>query len=423
MNSLKEYVQQLGTNAKMAASSLGTLSTSQKNTALQAIKTNIVKNIDSILQANLIDVNNALANKLDHAFVDRLTLSKVQIELMIEGIEQITKLADPIGEMFDLKPMPSGINVGKMRVPLGVVGIIYESRPNVTIDATALCIKSGNAVILRGGSEAFHTNQALAKIIESSILQSDLPQHCVQIVNTRDREAVGYMLQLKDKIDVIIPRGGNALVARIDAESKIPVIKHLDGICHTFVDKDADLTMALAICDNAKTQRYAPCNTMETLLIDTAIALDFLPMIAKVYQEKGVEIRGCKYTESILKDHNIVCQSATEQDWYTEYMAPIISIKIVSDMQDAIHHINHYGSHHTDVIVTNHHRRAMQFLRSIDSASVMVNASSRFTDGFEFGLGAEIGISTDKLHVRGPVGLEGLTSVKYIVLGDGQVRG
>lgn len=422
MNSLKETIQQLGNNAKIAAFALASVTTQHKNNALQSIKKNIIKESNSILEANLLDVNHARANNFDQAFIDRLTLGKAQIESMIEGVEQIINLPDPIGGMFDLNPMPSGITVGRMRVPIGVIGIIYESRPNVTIDATALCIKSGNAVILRGGSEAFHTNQALAKIIKNSILESDLPEHCVQIIDTKDREAVGYMLQLKDKIDVIIPRGGNALVARINAESKIPVIKHLDGICHTFVDKEADLNMALAICDNAKTQRYAPCNTMETLLIDAAIARDFLPMIAKIYQKKCVEIRGCTITNTILSTHDILSLPATEQDWRTEYLAPIISIKIVSDMQEAINHINHYGSHHTDVIVTNHYNRAMQFLRSVDSASVMVNASSRFTDGFEFGLGAEIGISTDKLHARGPVGLEGLTSVKYIVLGAGQIR-
>ncbi|GBU09380.1 gamma-glutamyl-phosphate reductase [Gammaproteobacteria bacterium] len=434
---LNDYITTLGKNAKAAAFVLGNISSLRKNTILLSLKSKILTHKDILVSANLKDIENYQKkyndndndddDKQDLAFVDRLRLSAQVIDSMAEGLSQIASLPDPIGQLFDINPMPSGISVGRMRVPLGVVGIIYEARPNVTIDATALCLKSGNAVILRGGSESFHTNQALAKLITESLVEADFPEHCVQIINTIDRDAVGLMLKLKDYIDVIIPRGGNSLVARINAESTIPVIKHLDGICHTFVDRDANLEMALNICDNAKTQRYAPCNTMETLLIDALIAPDFLPKIATIYAQKNVEMRVCEQAHIILSNYklkhkNITWIAATDADWRTEYLAPIISIKIVADMNAAITHINHYGSHHTDVIITNAHAKALQFLRLVDSASVMINASSRFTDGFEFGLGAEIGISTDKLHARGPVGLEGLCSVKYVVFGDGQIR-
>jgi glutamate-5-semialdehyde dehydrogenase len=337
---------------------------------------------------------------------------------MIEGLHQVAALPDPIGEISNLQYRPSGIQVGQMRVPLGVIGIIYESRPNVTVDAAALCLKSGNACILRGGSEAFHSNQAIAAAINKGIQSTQLPLTAVQIVNTPDRAAVGELITLTNYVDVIVPRGGKSLIERITKDASIPVIKHLDGICHVYIDDQAELSKAIAIADNAKTHRYGVCNAMETLLIGSTIAAQVLPLLAKIYQDKGVELRGCAKTCSLLP----TCLRATEEDWHTEYLAPILSIRIVANIDEAITHINHYGSQHTDAIVTENYTLARRFLREVDSSSVMVNASTRFADGFEYGLGAEIGISTNKLHARGPVGLHGLTSVKFVVLGDGHIR-
>jgi glutamate-5-semialdehyde dehydrogenase len=342
---------------------------------------------------------------------------------MAEGLEQIAKLSDPIGEMSNIRKMPSGIQVGQMRVPLGVIGIIYESRPNVTIDAAALCLKSGNATILRGGSEAIDSNTALAKLIQESLSLAGLPADAVQVVETTDRAAVGAMITMNEYIDVIVPRGGKSLIERLMADARVPMIKHLDGICHTYIDVLADPAKAIKVCDNAKTQRYAPCNTMETLLVHEAAIKDSLLPLCKIYQDKGVELRVCKKTKQALESAGIKnLVDATEEDWSTEYLSPILSVKIVSNMDEAMEHINHYGSHHTDCIITEDYSAGMRFLREVDSASVMINASSRFADGFEYGLGAEIGISNDKLHARGPVGLEGLTSMKYIVFGQGEIR-
>jgi glutamate-5-semialdehyde dehydrogenase len=358
----------------------------------------------------------------DAAFVDRLKLSDEVIESMAEGLEQIATLPDPVGELSELRLRPTGIQVGKMRVPLGVVGIIYESRPNVTIDAAGLCIKSGNATILRGGSEAVHSNQALAQLIQEGLRAAGLPAEAVQVVETTERSAVGFLITDTKHVDVIIPRGGKSLTSRIATEATVPVIKHLDGICHVYVDEFADLSKAVAIADNAKTQRYSPCNTMETLLVHSTVADKYLPLIGKIYAAKGVEMRGCAATVTTLKGAGIVAITATEEDWGTEYLAPIISIRMVESLDAAMDHIMRYGSQHTDSIVTENHSHAMRFLREVDSSSVMINASTRFADGFEFGLGAEIGISTNKLHARGPVGLEGLTSQKWVVFGSGQIR-
>jgi len=349
--------------------------------------------------------------------LDRLALTDDGIHKMAEGLRQIAALADPVGEMNDLKFMPSGIQVGKMRVPLGVIGIIYESRPNVTADAAALCLKSGNATILRGGSEAIHSNKAVAACIQYGLQQVGLPSDCVQVVETIDREAVGELLRLKDFVDVIIPRGGKGLIERVSNDSLIPVIKHLDGICHVYIDDDADTEKALNITFNSKSQRYGTCNTLETLLIAESRASDILPQLKTLFDEEGVELRGCQKTQDIIE-----CNKAVEEDWKTEYLAPILSIKVVADLDEAITHINTYSSQHTDCIVTQDISKTRRFMREVDSASVMVNASTRFADGFEYGLGAEIGISTDKLHARGPVGLEGLTSLKFVVFGDGHLR-
>jgi len=357
---------------------------------------------------------------LDAALLDRLELTDERISSMAEGLRQIAALEDPIGVISDLAYRPSGIQVGRMRVPLGVIGIIYESRPNVTADAAGLCLKSGNAVILRGGSEAINSNQAIAECIKQGLQTAGLPADVVQVIGTTDRAAVGEMLRLKDSIDVIIPRGGKSLIERISNESEVPVIKHLDGICHVYIDDDADKVKALDVAFNSKTQRYGTCNTMETLLVAESAAQSILPELAKMYVDKGVELRGCEKSQSLLTD--IEVKSATAEDWETEYLAPILSIKIVDDIDAAIDHINQYSSQHTESIVTENYTKSRRFLREVDSSSVMVNASTRFADGFEYGLGAEIGISTDKLHARGPVGLEGLTSQKYVVLGDGQVR-
>ncbi|MBW6183401.1 glutamate-5-semialdehyde dehydrogenase, partial [Pseudomonas aeruginosa] len=359
------------------------------------------------------------ANGLEPAMLDRLALTPARIDDMIEGLRQVATLPDPIGEIRDMRYVPSGIQIGKMRVPLGVVGIIYESRPNVTIDAASLCLKSGNATILRGGSEAIHSNQAIARCIQQGLAEAGLPAAAVQVVETTDRAAVGALISMPEYVDVIVPRGGKGLIERISREAKVPVIKHLDGICHVYIDVAADLDKAIRVADNAKTQRYAPCNTMETLLVHAGIAEQVLPPLATIYREKGVELRGDAATRALLGADVL---EATEEDWRTEYNAPILSIRIVDGLDAAIEHINTYGSQHTDAIITENFSDARRFLAEVDSASVMVNASTRFADGFEYGLGAEIGISTDKLHARGPVGLEGLTSEKYVVFGDGHVR-
>lgn len=422
IDSLQTYWAQVGQQARVASSALLGASTAEKNRALQLIHDEIMKNVDLIIQENQKDCTLARENNLTEAFIDRLLLDEKRIQTMAQGVVDMIALPDPVGEITDVKPRPSGIQVGKMRVPLGVIGIIYESRPNVTIDAAALCLKSGNAAVLRGGSDAFHTNQCLAKILQDALADTVLSEHSVQIVATQDRAVVDLMVTAKDFIDVIIPRGGKSLVSRINASATVPVIKHLDGVCHTFVDEYANLELAVKVADNAKTQRYSPCNTMETLLVHEKIAEAFLPKIAAVFTEKTVEMRVCERTKAILSAHDISSVNAVEEDWFEEYLGPVVAIKIVNGLDDAIQHINHYGSHHTDVIISEHYSHTTQFLRMIDSACVMVNASSRFCDGFEFGLGAEIGISTDKLHARGPVGLEGLTSQKYIVLGHGEIR-
>ncbi len=415
---VKDYMQQLGANALAAARGIGRAETGVKNNALLTIADLIVSSAEQLKQCNRLDLDAGRAKGLDAALLDRLDLSDARITAMAEGLRQIAALPDPVGTISDMAYRPSGIQVGKMRVPLGVIGIIYESRPNVTADAAALCLKAGNAVILRGGTEAYHSNQAIAGCIRRGLDTVGLPGVIVQVVETTDRDAVGEMLRMKHTIDVIIPRGGKSLIERIANESTVPVIKHLDGICHVYIDDAADLDKAIRVAFNSKTQRYGTCNTLETLLVAENIAARVLPPLGKLYQDKGVELRGCERTLAILKD----IASATEADWDTEYLAPILAIRVVDDLDAAIEHINRHSSRHTEAIVTENFTRARRFLREVDSSSVMVNASTRFADGFEYGLGAEIGISTDKLHARGPVGLEGLTSQKYIVLGDGHIR-
>ena len=418
------YMRGVGALARDAARELARASTAQKNAALMHAATAIEKNSALILAENARDVARAREAGHDAAFVDRLLLTSASITAMAEGVREVAALADPVGEMSELKYRPSGIQVGKMRVPLGVIGMIYESRPNVTADAAALCLKSGNACILRGGSEARESNRAIHAAIVEGLHTAGIMYSVVQLIATTDRAAVGEMLRMKGVIDVIIPRGGKSLTARIAEESTVPVIKHLDGICHVYVDGKADLDKAVRIADNAKTQRYSPCNTMETLLVDEAIAREFLPLIGRIYADKNVEMRGCPKSRAILEAAGIAnIETATEEDFHTEYLAPIVSIATVAGLDEAIAHIAKYGSQHTDAIVTEDHSRAMRFLREVDSSSVIINASTRFADGFEYGLGAEIGISTDKLHARGPVGLEGLTSQKWVVFGDGQIRG
>jgi glutamate-5-semialdehyde dehydrogenase len=411
-------MRELGQRARAAAREIARASTAVKNDALVELAAAIESEAAAILAANAEDLRAARAAGLEDALIERLELTPARVKAMAEGVREVAALPDPIGEMFDLKLRPSGIQVGRMRVPLGVVGIIYESRPNVTADAAALCIKSGNAAVLRGGSEALRSNRAIAACLAQSLTAAGLPADVVQVVPTTDRAAVGAMLAIPEFIDVIIPRGGKSLVARVSAEARMPVIKHLDGNCHVYVDEAADADKALAIALNAKTQRYGTCNTMETLLVHAAIAPTFLPHVAARYAEHGVELRGCARTRAVLPE----AKPATAQDWDTEYLAPILAIRIVDSFDEAIAHIAKHGSAHTDAIVTENHTRAMRFLREVDSASVMINASTRFADGFEYGLGAEIGISTDKFHARGPVGLEGLTSVKWVVFGDGHVR-
>lgn len=419
-------MQTMGKQAKIASASLRKASTEQKNDALFAIY-NCLKNAQNdIFQANAKDLNLAKEKQLDSALLDRLELTQSRFDAMLQGLKDVIALPDPIGEITEMTYRPSGIQLGKMRVPLGVIGMIYESRPNVTIEASSLAIKSGNAIILRGGSEAFFSNQALAKCINEGLEKANLPSLAVQVVNTTDRSAVGELISMSDYVDVIIPRGGKNLVERIKNDAKIPVIMHLDGNCHIFVDADAELNMAKNICVNAKTSRYGTCNTMETLLVDKHIATDFLPIIANALVEKdnNMQLRLCQNSFDILSGKNLDnhISLASDEDWDTEYLAPILAIKIVDDMDEAIRHINHHGSHHTDAIITNNYQKSLRFLAEIDSASVMINASTRFADGFEYGLGAEIGISTDKIHARGPVGLHGLTSQKWVVFGHGEIR-
>jgi glutamate-5-semialdehyde dehydrogenase len=420
---IQEMMQDIGKRARSASRAMARASSEQKNQALLHIAKLVRQKTSEIQKVNQIDVERSQKNGQDAAFIDRLTMTPRTIETMALGLEQIVSLEDPIGKMTALKKQASGIELAQMRVPLGVIGIIYESRPNVTIDAAALCLKSGNAVILRGGSEAIDSNTVLAQIIQEGLAAAGLPKDAVQVVTTTDRSAVGEMITMTQFIDVIVPRGGKSLIARLMAEGRVPMIKHLDGICHTYIDADADLAMAVRVCDNAKTQRYAPCNAMETLLVNKAIAPKVLPELCKIYQDKGVELRVDTLTRATLEAsgfNNLV--DATEEDWHTEYLAPILSIKTVADIDEAMNHIEHYGSKHTDAIITNNKMQADRFLREVDSASVMVNASTRFADGFEYGLGAEIGISNDKLHARGPVGLDGLTSLKYVVMGHGEIR-
>lgn len=417
--SVLDYMSRLGRDARAALRLLARAATAQKNRALLAAADALDAARAELSHANEQDLAAGRANGLEPAMLDRLALTPARIDDMIEGLRQVATLPDPIGEIRDMRYVPSGIQIGKMRVPLGVVGIIYESRPNVTIDAASLCLKSGNATILRGGSEAIHSNQAIARCIQQGLAEAGLPAAAVQVVETTDRAAVGALISMPEYVDVIVPRGGKGLIERISREAKVPVIKHLDGICHVYIDVAADLDKAIRVADNAKTQRYAPCNTMETLLVHAGIAERVLPPLATIYREKGVELRGDAATRALLGADVL---EATEEDWRTEYNAPILSIRIVDGLDAAIEHINTYGSQHTDAIITENFSDARRFLAEVDSASVMVNASTRFADGFEYGLGAEIGISTDKLHARGPVGLEGLTSEKYVVFGDGHVR-
>ena len=408
----------LGSAAKAASRVLAASSTEIKNNALKAIAQRLEQQRDSLIQANQIDMEKGRASGLDAALLDRLELNNARIDGMIEGLAQVVALPDPVGELTDLGKRPSGINLSKMRVPLGVVGIIYESRPNVTIDAASLCLKSGNATILRGGSEAIESNQAIARCISQGLADAGLPESAVQVVATTDRAAVGELITMTEYVDVIVPRGGKSLIERISSDARVPVIKHLDGNCHVYIDGEADIDKAVAIAINAKTHRYGVCNAMESLLIDQSVAPDLLPELASIYAEKQVELRGCAKSCAIVSG----LSKATEEDWYQEYLAPVLAVKIVSGIEEAIAHINRYGSGHTESIVTEDSDRGQKFITEVDSSSVMVNASTRFADGFEYGLGAEIGISTDKIHARGPVGLEGLTSQKWVVLGDGQIR-
>lgn len=418
---IKQYMKEVGQRARKASRAMAKADTAAKNKALSLIAAAIHRDADILRAANQKDLDAARANGLAPALLDRLTLSDKAIATMAEGLEQIVALPDPIGEISNMKYRPTGIQVGQMRVPLGVIGIIYEARPNVTVDAAGLCIKSGNATILRGGSEAIHCNQALAKIVSEGLAGAGLPADAVQIVETTDRAAVGELITMPEYVDVIVPRGGKGLIERLMKESKVPMIKHLDGICHVYIDSNADLKKAVDISFNAKCHRYGTCNTMETLLVARSIAPAVLPELAKLYATQEVELRADDEAHAILQGYPHLT-AVTEQDWSEEYLAPILAVKVVENMDEAIEHINNYSSQHTDSIVTEDYTRAMRFLREVDSASVMINASTRFADGFEYGLGAEIGISNDKLHARGPVGLDGLTSLKYVVFGHGEVR-
>lgn len=415
---IANYMRKKGEHARVAAREMAKADTGTKNGCLFALAQILVEDAQDILEANAQDMHDGRAAKLDAALLERLELNEDRIAAMADGVRQVAQLPDPVGEISDLKQRPSGIQVGKMRVPMGVVGIIYESRPNVTADAAALCLKSGNAAILRGGSEAIHSNQRIARCITRALTAAGLPEEAVQVLDITDRRAVTELVSMPEFVDVVIPRGGKGLVAAVSAAARVPVIKHLDGNCHVYIERQADFDKAIAVAVNAKTQRYGTCNTMETLLVDREIADAILPKLGSIYAEAGVELRGCERTRAILGN----ARPATEEDWYTEYLAPILAIRVVDGIDAAIAHITRYGSAHTDAIITENLSQARRFLREVDSSSVMVNASTRFADGYEYGLGAEIGISTDKFHARGPVGLEGLTNLKWIVLGDGHVR-
>jgi glutamate-5-semialdehyde dehydrogenase len=418
-----DHMHALGAQAKAASAQMAKASAAVKNTALRKLAALLRENIDALQIDNAKDIARAIAAGLDAPMVDRLKLTPKVLETCAQGCEQLAAMPDVIGEIIGMKQQPSGIRVGQMRVPLGVFGMIFESRPNVTIEAASLSIKSGNACILRGGSEAIDSNKALAKLVQQALRESGLPTEAVQLVQTTDREAVGHLIAMPEFVDVIIPRGGKGLIERISRDAKVPVIKHLDGNCHTYVDDPCDIDMAVVVADNAKTQKYSPCNASESLVVARGVAAEFLPKIGAIYAAKGVEMRCCREAKAILshvKGANL--KDATEQDWFEEYLGPIISVKVVDGLDAAIAHINHYSSHHTEAILTRDHMHAQRFLREVDSSSVMVNASTRFADGFEYGLGAEIGISTDKFHARGPVGIEGLTSLKYVVLGQGEIR-
>ncbi|BEH13563.1 MULTISPECIES: glutamate-5-semialdehyde dehydrogenase [Marinobacter] len=412
------YMAELGQQARAAAREVARSTTAVRNQALLATARALSAARTELVRANQKDLEAGRANGLDDAMLDRLELTEARIDTMIEGLQQVAGLPDPVGEITDMTYRPSGIQVGKMRVPLGVIGIIYESRPNVTVEAASLCLKSGNATILRGGSEAIHSNQAIAACLATGLAEAGLPETAVQVVATTDRAAVGELITMPQYVDVIVPRGGKGLIERISRDARVPVIKHLDGVCHVYIDSHADPEKALRVAVNAKTHRYGTCNTMETLLVDEEIADDMLPLLAREFVAKGVELRGCERTRAVLPD----VIAATEEDWHAEYLAPILAVRVVAGLDAAIDHINRYSSQHTESIITENYTRARRFLTEVDSSSVMVNASTRFADGFEYGLGAEIGISTDKLHARGPVGLEGLTSQKYVVFGDGHIR-
>ena len=422
-----DLLKTLGRQAKTAADYISVASTATKNRALLRLAELLRANVSALQADNAKDIQRAVKAGLSESMVDRLKLTPKVLEICAQGCEQLAAMPDIIGEIISMKQQPSGIRVGQMRVPIGVFGMIYESRPNVTIEAASLAIKSGNACILRGGSEAIESNQALAFLVQQALVESGLPQNTVQLVPTTDREAVGALITMPEYVDVIIPRGGKGLIERVSREAKVPVIKHLDGNCHVYVDDPCDIAMAVTIADNAKTNKYSPCNAAEGLLVAKSAAAEFLPKIATIYAEKGVEMRCDEAAAGVLFAYSAIKKIAKitlakEQDWYEEYLAPVISIKVVTGLDEAIAHINKYSSHHTDAIITTNHMHAQRFLREVDSASVMVNTSTRFADGFEFGLGAEIGISTDKFHARGPVGIEGLTSLKYVVLGNGEVR-
>ena len=418
-----QHMHAMGAQAKTASAHMAKAPAAVKNKALRTLAALLRANIDALQIDNAKDIERAIAAGLEAPMVDRLKLTPKVLETCAEGCEQLAAMPDVIGEIIGMKQQPSGIRVGQMRVPLGVFGMIFESRPNVTIEAASLSIKSGNACILRGGSEAIDSNKALAKLVQQALRESGLPTDAVQLVQTTDREAVGHLIAMPEFVDVIIPRGGKGLIERISRDAKVPVIKHLDGNCHTYVDDPCDIDMAVVVADNAKTQKYSPCNASESLLVARGVAADFLPKIGAIYAAKGVEMRCCSESKAILSNvQGANLKDATEQDWFEEYLAPIISIKVVDDLDAAIAHINHYSSHHTESILTRDHMHAQRFMREVDSSSVMVNASTRFADGFEYGLGAEIGISTDKFHARGPVGIEGLTSLKYVVLGQGEIR-
>ena len=421
---LIEQMQSLGKEARRASALMAKSTAKKKSFALQILANKLRSESANLIELNESDCKQAFSNQISEVLIDRLKLTPKIIETCALGCEQLASMPDLIGEIVGLKEQPSGIRVGQMRVPIGVFGMIYESRPNVSIEAASLSIKSGNACILRGGSEALNSNLGLISVVQDALKEAGLPPQAVQLVNVTDRAAVGHLITMPEYVDVIIPRGGKGLIERISAEAKVPVIKHLDGNCHTFVDETCNLEMALRVCENAKTQKYSPCNAMESLLVAKGVSSSFLPKIAEIYARKGVEMRGCGRTlELIAEVKGLNSVLASEEDWYAEYLAPVISVKIVDSLDEAIDHINHYSSHHTDAILTEHYSNAQRFLREVDSASVMVNTSTRFADGFEYGLGAEIGISTDKFHARGPVGIEGLTSLKYVVLGNGEIRG